>query len=309
MAERLLEFILTRLDEAQDPIVRYRELERFTTSERQRLLAAGILKQRPEATEVTGPWGTTLLVRRTSRGLLGVPKEDDEYSESVRLTEDDIREYSVSIPKLADALRKANGISGTGCVYEDGLLSLGQKAVEDVGSVDVYLSFPNLDETCLRSRCHRLVRSPGAQKVILLTPRGISVSAEVRQMLDSTGVVIASLMPGSRESLLHLNWKEIMGQGGGALDGVFLPNLVRLQGKECDTLSPTEIRIVQFLFDENIKQIKDRVPIRDLVKHAWQGVDADKHAVSSMLDRIRTKLKADGISFQFGLRGQHIVKK
>ena len=309
MAEPLLEFILARLDQIEDPVFRYREIERFPASEMAGLLAAGILKETSEARRLTGPRGTTLLVRRTAPGLLGVPDEDDEYSEPVALTEDDVRQYSVSIPKLADALRKANGISGTGCVYEDGLLSLGQKAVEKVGSVDVYLSFPNLDETCLRLRCRRLMRLPGTQKVILLTPRGMSVSAEVRQILDSTGVVIASLMPGSPKGLLYLNWKELLGQADGALDGVFPPNLVRFQGKECETLSPTQIRIVQFLFDEKTKQIKDQVLIRDLVKYAWQGVGVDKHAVSSMLDRIRTKLKAAGISFHFGLRDQHIVKK
>jgi hypothetical protein len=154
----------------------------------------------------------TLFVRRIGGGLWGIPDADDEYSEPVAFTEDDIRQYAVSVPSFADALRKANGISGTDCISDNGLLSLGQKTVRSAGSVDVYLSFPNFDETQFRSRCQRLKELPAAQGRVLLTPRGVSMSAETRRLLDSTGVILVPLTPFSGKGDLALDWLAILKQ-------------------------------------------------------------------------------------------------
>lgn len=212
MPKSLLEAILIRLDEIEDPVIGHREIERFSDAERDNVLAAGILKETTSATEIAGSRGNKLSVCPTARGLWGVPDEDDDYHEPVPLVDEDTRQYMVSVPAFADALRKANGISGTGFVYDDGLLSLGQKVVKKAGSLDVYLSFPNLDEAEFRSRCQRLKQSRGVQNVAVLTPQGMAMSAETRQLLDSIGVVIAPLLPAFRKGSLAVNWKVVSRQ-------------------------------------------------------------------------------------------------
>jgi hypothetical protein len=214
LTETLLSFVLTRLDQIEAPIFLHREVEVFPSEEIGALLSDSILRETSKATEIPRPAhlpaGSDLIVRRTTRGLFGVAGEDG-YFDPVPLTEDDVRQYEISISKLADKLRRENGINGTGGENHRGLISLGQKFINGFGTFDVYLSLPNEDEATFLSRCQRLRRSSSEQKVVLLTPRGVSISPEGRQILDLSGVIVDSLMPYALKGSLTLNWVNVAG--------------------------------------------------------------------------------------------------
>lgn len=191
MSEKLLVLILTHLDQVETPVLRQSELTAFPSQEIKTLLSEGILCETSRVTEIPRPErfqpGSDLIVRRTSRGLFGVA-DGDEYFDPIPLTEDDVRQYEVSLPKLTALIRHKNGIHGTGFENYHGLIPLGQKVIDGIGTVDVYLSLPNYDETAILSRFHRLEIERGAQKAALLTPRGLPLSPEGRRILGDIGV-------------------------------------------------------------------------------------------------------------------------
>ena len=180
-------------------------------------MSEGILHETSKATEIPRPVhlpaGDDLIVRQTAKGLFGVADEDD-YFDPIPLTEDDVRQYEVSLPKLAARIRRENDINGTGSENHNGLVPLGQKTIDALGTVDVYLSLPNEDESVLLSRCQRLERPTGSQRIILVTPRGASVSPEGRKVLDSAGVVLASLMAAAAKGGLALDWNNMVSRPG-----------------------------------------------------------------------------------------------
>jgi hypothetical protein len=177
------------------------------------LVSAGILRETSKATEIPRPphlpGGTDLIVRHTEKGIFGVAEEDN-YFKPIPLNEDDIRQFEISIPKLAERIRRENSIAGGRCLFKDGLLSLGQKTIDKIGSVDVYMSFPNLDEGTFLVRCRRLERSAGSQRIFLLTPRGIPLSSEGRRLLDACGAIVIPLVP-RPDNTLALNWNNLIG--------------------------------------------------------------------------------------------------
>lgn len=213
MAESLLRFVLTRLDQVERPIFLHSELERFPKEQLEALRSEGILQETSEATDVPRPShlpaGGDLIVRHTSKGRFGVADEDD-YVEPVPLTDDQVRQYEVSLPKLASRIRRENAIQGAGGKSHNGLIPLGQKPIEGMGTADVFLSLPNEDEATFLSRCQRLERPPSSQKVVLLTPRGVSVSPEGRRILDSAGVLVISLMSAASKGTMALDWDHVV---------------------------------------------------------------------------------------------------
>ena len=213
----LLGFVLARLDQIERPTFLHCELSPFPLEHLQELRSDGILRETSKATEIPRPPhllpGADLVVRHTSKGLFGVA-EEDEYFTPIPLTDDDVRQYEVSLPKLADRIRRDNRIDGVGSASHNGLVPLGQKVVEGVGTADVYLSLPNEDEATFLSRCQRLERSPGSQRAVVLTPGGVSASPEGRRILDSADVIVASLMPAATRGILALNWDHVVARPG-----------------------------------------------------------------------------------------------
>ncbi len=213
MADSLLGFLLTRLDQIESPVFLHRELERFPAGDLAALVSEGLLRETSKATEIPRPAhlpaGGDLIVRQTSKGLFGVADEDD-YFAPAPLADADVRQYAVSLPKLAARLRRDNGINGTGFANRDGLIALGLKTLEARGTVDVYLSLPNEDESVLLSRCRRLKRPAGAQRTILVTPRGASLPPEGPQVFDFAGVILVSLAAAAATGSLALDWNDVV---------------------------------------------------------------------------------------------------
>jgi hypothetical protein len=214
LTETLISFVLRRLDQIEIPIFLHRELEGFREDELKALCAKGILRQTSAATEIPRPRhlppGGHLIVRKTSRGIFGVADEDD-YFDPIPLIENDIRQYVVSLPGLVSAIRKENGISGTGFENHDGLIPLGQKTIDELGILNIYLSIPNAEEKDFLSRCQRLMGSPGSQKVVVLTPRGIATSSEGRRTLEAWRVIAVPLEPALGRASLRVDWAGMVG--------------------------------------------------------------------------------------------------
>jgi len=158
---------------------------------------------------------------------------DRFYFAPVPLTDDDVRQYEVSLSKLVARIRRENDINGSGSENHNGLVSLGQKTSDALGTVDVYLSLPNGDESVLLSRCQRLERPPGSHRIILMTPRGVSVSPEGRRILDSSNVLLVSLATPATKGRFALDWKSIVSSPSVGLAEVYPKNkrVFQKQGK------------------------------------------------------------------------------
>jgi hypothetical protein len=117
LTDKLLDFVLERADHVGDPVFLKRELEGFPVEDLDALLSEGILRETSRATEIPRPKhlppGGDLIVRQTSRGLYGVADEDD-YFDPIPLTEDDVRQYAVSLPKLKAAVNRTNDSEDSG---------------------------------------------------------------------------------------------------------------------------------------------------------------------------------------------------
>jgi len=215
LTETLLHFILQRLDQVESPVFLHREFERFPEEELRALRAEGILRETSRATEIPRPKNTPpgedLIVRQTSKGIFGVADEDD-YFDPIPLTEDDVRQYEISLPKLATVIRQANGIEGTGFVNHHGLIPMGEKALDGFGVLNVFFSIPNLDEDDLISRCRRLDRALYAAGIVILTPGSFALSPENRQQMKRLGIITVTITTNSSPNPLSLDWPAISKQ-------------------------------------------------------------------------------------------------
>ena len=215
MPDTLLKFVLHRLDQIECPVFLCRELVRFPEEELNALRAEGILRETSRATEIPRmdnlPPGEDLIVKQTSKGLYGVADEDD-YFDPIPLTEDDVRQFDVSLPKLVSAIRRENGINGNGFENLGGLLPLGQKIIDGVGSTDVYFSLPIGNESRLLLHCQRLQRSGNLRKIILLTPIPVSLTPEGLRILDGDGIIVIPLTRTELTGMIAIDWQSVFGR-------------------------------------------------------------------------------------------------
>lgn len=215
MPESLLSFLLARLDRISSPVFLDGEIAGFPPEDLEALVADGLLRETEPATEIPRParvpGGGRVVVRRTAQGLFGVADEDEPYFDPIPLTEDDVRQYVVSLPRLVERVRRENGIEGNGCSNHNGLVAIGQKSVDGWGTADVFLSLPNEDDAAVRSTCLRLKGTTVSRLVVLVTPTGVALSPEGRRVVDSTGVILASLSDSARKGILALNWSVVVG--------------------------------------------------------------------------------------------------
>ena len=216
MAENLLQAVLVLLDQIESPVILHSEAIAHGQGVLADLLSQGVLRKTANATEIPRPVrygpGPDLIVRQTAQGLFGVADED-LYFDPVPLTDDDVRQYEISLPGFVESLRRENDIHGTGFHNDQGLIPLGQKTVPGHGAVDVYLSLPNGNEDAVIARCRRLATPSGNPCAALLTPCSLTLSTEARQILSSSCLFALSLMTVAAEGRLELNWRDLVATG------------------------------------------------------------------------------------------------
>jgi len=216
LAENLLQAVLVLLDQIESPVILHSEAIAHGQGVLADLLSQGVLRKTANATEIPRPVrygpGPDLIVRQTAQGLFGVADED-LYFDPVPLTDDDVRQYEISLPGFVESLRRENDIRGTGFHNDQGLIPLGQKTVPGHGAVDVYLSLPNGNEDAVIARCRRLATPSGNPCAALLTPCSLTLSTEARQILSSSCLFALSLMTVAAEGRLELNWRDLVATG------------------------------------------------------------------------------------------------
>jgi len=209
LAEGLLQAVLILLDQMESPVILHTEAVAYGDGALAELLSQGILRETCNAAKIPRPVrfgpGTDLIIRETSRGLFGV-SDDDDFFDPLPLTEDDARQYEVSLPKLVEKLRKENGITGKGFENDSGLIPLGTKLLGGTQSVWVYLSLPNSDEEAVLARSARLRVTNALHKAVVLVPHGTTFSTEARRILGDNGIGLLSLMEPAVRGNLVLDW-------------------------------------------------------------------------------------------------------
>jgi len=214
VAESLLQAVLDLLDQVDCPVVSHAFASAYGPEALDELVSESILHETAIASEIPRPErfgpGPDLVVRETARGLFGVAGEDD-YFDPVPLTELDVRQYEVMAVGVAAKVRKENGIAGSGFRDDNGLISLGQKSVDEAGIADVYFSLPNHTEDAVIARCRRLAGLDPQRRIVLLTPAALCLSTEAAQILASSKLTTLALTPSAAEGRLALDWHAALG--------------------------------------------------------------------------------------------------
>ena len=216
MAESLLQAVLVLLDQIESPVILHSEALAHGDAALAEMRSQGVLRKAANATEIPRPArfdpGPGLIVRQTAQGLFGVADEGD-YFDPVPLTDDDVRQYEIALPALVERLRRENAIDGSGFHNHHGLIPIGQKTVSGHGAVDVYLSLPNDNEDAVIARCRRLAGPGGRRCAALLTPCGLTLSTEARQILSASCLFAPSLVAVAAEGRLEINWQDQVATG------------------------------------------------------------------------------------------------
>lgn len=185
--------ILERLAIGNRVGFRYRTLERLGLAAMERALAQGLLREIHRAEYVPDPQGRTLYdleVRYTSKGIIAVHQPDDEQIEPVRLTEDDIRQFELVLPRLCRRICMENAIEDQVREHEREVVYLGEREVGGFGLRPIFLLYNNEDDPRFVDRC----RGIGAKGwTIVLTPKPVDLSVSSRHCVAEMNILLVSM--------------------------------------------------------------------------------------------------------------------
>ncbi len=222
MPETLLQCLFRLLNSTVEPIVGPLDAAAYPAHQLLELTAAGILRETSRANEISRPVrfgpGANLVVTETARGLYGVASDDD-FSTPLPLIDADVKQYSISLARLVSEIRHANEIRGTGLQVSDGLVVMGTKLIAGVGSVPVYLSLPNTDETDLLARCLRTKRGTSESMAAVIVPEDPSASAELQRILDDNSIRLLGITGAAGLADLRVDWASAFRQNQGEPPG------------------------------------------------------------------------------------------
>ena len=211
VSESPLQYVLHLLAGDEAPVVLAAELAQFPATDVARLLDEGVLKETASADEIGRPArlgaGGPLLVRRVGGAVYGVAAADD-YCKPVRLTDDDIRQYAVSVGALVNKLRAENDITEAMQAMDRGLVYVGVKVVAGrTLHVHLLLGQPEMD--AVLGRLARLEST--SETPVLLTPVGLPQRTEDQRLFRDGGLQLLPLYPFATDGKLTLDWLR---QGG-----------------------------------------------------------------------------------------------
>jgi hypothetical protein len=215
LSESLLNFVLTRLDQVASPVFLHSELTRFPALDLASLVSSGVLQPGLADDEIPRParfpGGGYVAVRRTTKGLFGCACEGDPYFAPILLTEEDVRQYEISVDRLVDRIRRDNGIVGAGYAGLRRIVALGEKRVEGWGGVDVFLAVGLHDDAAVLSACLHLKTDTSPRRVVLLVPTLVAMSPDRRRAINATGVIVEPLRDAAQRGSLVVSWSVVLG--------------------------------------------------------------------------------------------------
>lgn len=213
MPASLLQLVLRLLNTCDEPVVAASDAANYPVNQLQELMGAGILRETSRATEISRPVrygaGGSLIVCETTRGLVGVAAEGD-YHDPLPLTEEDVRQYSISLAGLVKEIRRRNEIAGSDVRIDDGLILVGTKQVPGVARFPVYLSLPNIEQATLLERSLRARRGTAGTPAVVIVPEEVCITAELQRTLDESGVQVISLPASDALEGLAMDWSAIL---------------------------------------------------------------------------------------------------
>ena len=205
----LIRAILERLDIGNRVGFRYRTLKCLGLAAMDRALEQGMLREIHRAMTFPDPQGRTLYdleVLHTAQGIIAVSEPGDEWIDSIPLSEDDIRQFEVVIPRLCRRICAENGIDDQVREYSRAVVFLGEREVGGYGLRPIYLLYDNLDEPRFVDRC----RGIGARGwTIILTPRPVDLSAANRRYLAEMNFLLVPISLYLGEMGWVLPWTKI----------------------------------------------------------------------------------------------------
>jgi len=208
----LFHLILRLLNTCNEPVIAASDVANYGADQLSELIGAGILRETSRATKIARPArygpGDDLTVCETARGLFGVAAEDD-YHDPFPLTEEDVKQYSISVVGLVEQIRHRNGIAGTGFKAEEGLVLVGTKQIPGVARFPVYLSLPNLGEEVLIERCLRARRGMAGALAVVLVPEEPHPSTQLQRTLDENGIRVVGLRASGGTEGLMVDWAAV----------------------------------------------------------------------------------------------------
>lgn len=308
MTKSLLSFVLRRLHSLESPILRQAEMAAFPRRQRTELERCGILVRAPVPDEIPHPAspksGRRAAVRRTKKGVFAVASEDGgEYFTPVPLTEDDLLEFCLSVPKLVELICRQNGIESSGSPTDVSLVSVGQKHLEGFGAVDVYVSLTVGDQSELASRCLSLLKPAGVKKVVVLLSGPVPFAVDQRQLLDARGIVLIPLPPLADRGSLVIDWdSQVIGTVEDRPDGVYPPRTIVVRGREykCDLNKREMAFLGMALRDEEVELGRLIHRGLDAVwKQSFANTRTTRNKVTQFLSRLNRKLAAAVPAFPF----------
>jgi hypothetical protein len=206
------------LNNCDEPVIAASDVASYPADQLLELAGAGILRETSRATEIARPVrygpGESLIVRETARGLFGVASEDD-YHDPLPLTEEDVRQYAVSVTGLVKEIRRRNQIVGSDVRIDDGLILIGTKQVPGVARFPVYLSLPNVDQAALLERALRARRGTAGTMAVVIVPEEACITADLQRTLDESGLQVVSLPETDALEGLAMDWSAILGSAPG----------------------------------------------------------------------------------------------
>jgi hypothetical protein len=234
------------------------------------------------------------MIRKTAQGYEGVAS-DDEYFDPITLTESDVRQFQFSLPGFVEFLRKENGICGDGITADGNLITVGQKNLEGYGDVEVYLALENSDPCKFFTLCRSIRITQGIKKVVLLIPCPVSLTNAQRQLLDSQGIILISLLQGADHGTLALDWQSRVIAASSIVtpDGFRAPRTIVWKGCEhtCD-LTKKEQAFLTIAISEEFIEIARVMHSGDhpLWKSRFRNEEKQRDTISQFLSRLNRKL-------------------
>ena len=240
-----LSFLWRRVSAVDEPLFRFRELQRYVPDLWEPLVRNGLLNETPIPESYLDERNRWMIVRQVNGKLFGVEDSDEPNGFEV-LSEDDVRQYCFSPSSFADSLRQSNAIAGKGLQVSEGFMRLGNKRIASKDTLRVYLSIGSgfLDSVELRLRALARERSRSARVVVF--PVYPDLDSATEELLEASNLFVTDFDTASFE----INWPLSLG----------------IEKSKPQYALICEGKTWRFIFDGEVATVADSKGIRFLAK-------------------------------------------